>query len=100
MPAYIDRPALEFINAPSAELISRLHHAYASDGFVAQYTSQTKAWELSVDLIKSGLQVAVASGLDITSWRVLLEFPLYRLRRRVDFLLVAPQAIAVIELKI
>lgn len=100
MPAYIELSVLDFINAPDRELISSLHQAYASDGFVSQYTSQTIAWEVSIELIKAGLQSAITSGIDVTKWRVLLELPLYRLRRRVDLLLVTPQALAVIELKV
>jgi hypothetical protein len=100
MPAYVDQGVLDFIDAPDGELISDLHKAYATDGFVSQYTSQTIAWEFSLNLIKTGLQSAIASGIDVTKWRVLLELPLYRLRRRVDFLLVTPQALAVIELKV
>src|SRR5579859_4694638 len=100
MPAYIDRGVLDFINSPDAELISNLHQAYASDGFTSQYTSQTTAWDVSLKLIRAGLLSAIASGIDVNRWRVLLELPLYRLRRRVDCLIVTPQALAVIELKV
>jgi hypothetical protein len=100
LPAYIDESVLDLLNTPDRELIARLHQAYASDGFVSQYTSQTIAWDISVGLIRTGLQAAISSGIDVARWRALLELPLYRLRRRVDLLLVTPQALAVIELKI
>ena len=100
MPAYIERGLLDFVNASDSELISDLHQAYALDGFVSQYTSQTISWDVSLSLIKMGLQSAVATGISAAGWRVLLELPLYRLRRRVDLLLVAPQVLVVIELKV
>lgn len=100
MPPYVDKGVLDFLNTSDRELLSVLHQAYASDGFLSQYTSQTIAWDASLELIKTSLRFAIDSGIDISTWRILLELPLYRLRRRVDFLLVTSQALAVIELKI
>jgi hypothetical protein len=100
MPAYVDRSVLDFVDASNQELLSSLQRAYASDRFVSQYTSQSVAWDVSLELIKTGLTSGIRSGLDLTKWRVLLELPLYRLRRRIDLLLVTPQALAVIELKV
>ena len=100
MAAYVDRSALRFIDTPDTELVAELHQAYAADAFVSQYTSQTIAWSASLGLIKEALRSAAESGVDIADWRVLLELPLYRLRHRVDLLLITRQAVVVIELKI
>ena len=99
MPAYIDKSIEQFLTTPDRQLLADLHSAYASDGFVAQYTSQTIAWEVSLPLIKAALRSAHESAEGIAQWRILMELPLYRLRRRIDLLLVAPQAVAVVEIK-
>ena len=100
MPAYVDYSLLEFLDTADDQLLAELHRAYASDGFVSQYTSQTTAWESTLDPLKEGLRFALEVCNEASDWRVLLELPLYRLRRRVDLLIVTGQAIVVIELKV
>jgi len=100
MTAYVDLSVEEFIGSSDSELVSKLHSAYASDGFISQYTSQTVAWEVSLPLIKEGLLSGTQCYETALSWRILLEFPIYRLRRRIDLIVVTPKALAVIELKV
>jgi hypothetical protein len=100
MPAYIDQTITEFLACQDKDLLASLHIAYSSDGFLSQYTSQSVAWERSIPLIKSGLIKFTNRYPTVRSWRVIMEMPLYRLRRRIDLLVVCPQAIAVVELKV
>ena len=100
MPAYIDQTVRDFLGTPNESILANLHGAYAADGFVSQYTSQTIAWENTLDPLKHALKAAARAHPSIRDWTVLLELPLYRLRRRVDLVLVAPEAIAVVELKV
>lgn len=99
MPAYVDLDLPEFLATPSDDLLAQLHRRYAADRFQTQYTSQTTAWETSLSVLREGLE-SVPTTVDTSGWRIVLEMPLYRLRRRIDLLLVTPRAIAVIELKV
>jgi hypothetical protein len=100
MTAYINRNISDFLHTPDQTLLAELHTAYAADGFVSQYTSQSQAWEVSISLLKKELSYALDTHPSASSWVILLELPLYRLRRRIDLVVVAPYAIAVIELKV
>ncbi len=100
MPAYVDLSIHDLLETRDEELLGQLHRAYAGDGFVSQYTSQTLAWDASVPLLKTGLAYVVGRLPAAYAWRVLLELPLYRLRRRVDLIVASQQALAVIELKV
>lgn len=100
VPAYLDLSVASFLQTSDDEILAELHRAYASDGFLSQYTSQTIAWEATLGPLKEGLHRALEARREAAEWRVLLELPLYRLRRRVDLLLVARQAVAVLELKV
>ena len=100
MPAYVDLNVEEFLSTSDSALLSKLHSAYASDGFLSQYTTQTVAWEASLPLIKEGLNLVVRHYDAALNWRILLELPLYRLRRRIDLIVVTPKALVVVELKV
>ena len=100
MPAYVDQTVRDFLGTPNERVLANLHGAYAADGFVSQYTSQTFAWENTLDPLKDALQTAAARHPSIREWTVLLELPLYRLRRRIDLIVITQKALAVIELKV
>ncbi|MEQ8694094.1 MAG: DUF2075 domain-containing protein [Gammaproteobacteria bacterium] len=100
MPAYVRRTVTEFVKTSANSIIAELHRGYSSDGFSTQYTAQSKAWEISVPLIQEYLNLALESAPTIGRWRILLELPLYRLRRRIDIVLIASSTVIVIELKV
>lgn len=56
--------------------------------------SQIRAWRIQIVLLRIAL-----SGLP-GSWRVLLEYPLLRLGRRIDAVILTDQAILVLEFKV
>ena len=100
MQAYIDRDIQEFLSTPSQVLLGELNKSYAADGFIAQYTTQIKAWDESIRLLKMELSHVVDSFPAASDWHILLELPLYSLRRRIDLVIITEQALAVIELKV
>ena len=100
MSAYASYSVGDLIKAPTAEVMSKLHVGYAYDGFAAQYTTQTTAWQFSVDALKSEFRNLVARTPTSASWKVLLEYPLYRLRRRIDVVIVTDHFLVVVELKV
>jgi DUF2075 family protein len=99
MPAYIDTSIKDFLNTSTGELLANLHQAYANDGFSKQYTTQSIAWEISIDLIKHELRQNLDLN-DISDWRILLELPLYRLRKRIDLVIAGNKFVAIVEIKI
>ncbi|MGH7159270.1 MAG: DUF2075 domain-containing protein, partial [Acetobacteraceae bacterium] len=54
------------------------------------------AWEATIAVLRAALAAAPA----VHSWRLLLEFPLLRLGRRLDAVLIAPEMVLVLEFKI
>ena len=100
MPAYYSSDLHSFVHSEVDTIITRLHSKYAADGFSSQYTTQTKAWNESVPLLQIELQALLKLHPASRNWLILLEYPLYRLRRRIDVLILAPTAVVVIELKV
>jgi Uncharacterized conserved protein (DUF2075) len=100
MPAYVRDPIPNFVKMSVGELIGRLERSYAADGFSSQYTRQTKAWAQLIPDLQRSLGVLVELRPGASSWSVLLEYPLYRLRRRIDVVILAGTTIVVVECKV
>ena len=92
MPAYWSSSAAELIEADPQAVVARLAHAQAL-AFRVNEATQLRAWAETVALLQGALAGAGA-------WRVLLEYPLLRLGRRADAVLVGEGAIVVLELKV
>jgi hypothetical protein len=99
MPAYFRAAVREFVDMPVAVIAGDLSTAYASDGYASQYTSQTRAWEQVIPLLQRELREVTALVPDVAGWGVLLEYPLYRLRKRIDAVILTGSAAVVIETK-
>lgn len=100
MPAYYRQDIQTFLRHSPAHVIGVLHDGYAADGFASQYTRQTRAWLEEIPALQSLLQRLVEMRKDAYQWILLLEYPLYRLRRRIDVIILAGDAIVVIECKV
>jgi hypothetical protein len=100
MPAYLRRTIDEFLREESIAVIGILQQAYASDGFVSQYTRQTRAWDQIVPELQRVFTELLKSRPEAKDWTVLLQYPLYRLRRRIDAVVLAHNLIVVIECKV
>lgn len=57
---------------------------------------QIRAWEAEIEC----LRVALADWPEALAWDLVLEFPMLRLGRRIDAVLVTPRAIMVLEFKV
>src|SRR5689334_5580451 len=99
MPAYLRRTINEFLREDSIAVIGILQQAYASDGFVSQYTRQTRAWDKIVPEFQRVFAQLLESRPEAKDWTILLEYPLYRLRRRIDAVVLADGLILVVECK-
>jgi hypothetical protein len=100
MPAYVRRTVAELIQDDAAAITGSLQQAYAADGFASQYTRQTQAWGRVVPMLQSGLRRLLTRRPEARDWAVLLEYPLYRLRRRIDLVILAGDAVVVVECKV
>ncbi|MGI3776067.1 MAG: DUF2075 domain-containing protein [Janthinobacterium lividum] len=92
MPAYWSSSAAELIEAEPGAVVARLAHAQAL-AFRVNEAAQLRAWSETVALLQGAL-----AGAD--EWRVLLEFPLLRLGRRADAVLVGAGVVVVLEMKV
>lgn len=100
MSAYARYSLGEFVSADVPDVIASLHVRYADDGFVTQYTQQTKAWAQFIPLLQHELSELAKEFPAISNWGILIEYPLYRLRKRIDAVILAGDKIIVLESKI
>ena len=100
MPAYVRRTIEQFIREDEARILGSLQEAYAADGFASQYTRQTKAWARVVPQLQRIFVQLLSIRPEAHEWPVLLEYPLYRLRRRIDVVLLAGSLVVVVECKV
>lgn len=69
------------------------------DGFAENYLSQTRAWADLVPRLQSEARELLLQVPHASSWTILLEIPLYRLQRRIDFVVLA-ECVIVVEAKV
>ena len=82
----------EFDRQSDEHIVARLTLRLVEAHFTAR-AAQVSAWRITLPILRSAL-----SGLPFR-WRVLLEYPLLRLGRRLDVVLVSDRAIFVFEFK-
>lgn len=99
MPAYFRSSITEFLETGDDAIIAKLQTAYARDGYQSQYTTQTIAWAVTLPAVRREFSELLRRSPSAATWYVLLEYPLYRLRRRIDAVVLTPDAVIVLELK-
>src|SRR5262249_52255942 len=97
MPAYVRLALPEFVDANPDALLGLLEKGHARDGYATQFSHQTTAWGAVLPELQKQLRGLLPRA---DGWTVLLEFPLYRLRKRIDVVILAEQLIVVLELKV
>jgi hypothetical protein len=100
MPAYYRQSIGTFLSIAPTEVVGILQQKYANDGFASQYTQQTRAWSEVIPVLQTELQRLIAERSAASEWTILLEYPLYRLRRRIDVVILASNTIVVVECKV
>jgi hypothetical protein len=80
--------------------VGSLQQGYAADGFATQYTRQTKAWARVIPKLQHTFVQLLKVRPAAHDWTILLEYPLYRLRRRIDIVILAHSLIVVVECKV
>lgn len=99
MAEYFSGSVKDFLMESDEVIQAKLHTSYANDGFSSQYTSATKAWGATLTVLRPHLKNLIRDIPEAEEWGLVLEYPLYRLRIRLDLVLLSFQSIYVIELK-
>jgi hypothetical protein len=84
----------EFLNTPTAAITGALAVAQIRH-FRLNEVQQLRAWEATIIMLQSAL-TALPEAI---GWRVLLEYPMLRLGRRPDVILLTENAIFILEIK-
>jgi hypothetical protein len=100
VPAYVRNSVAEFLTTEPTTTLGILESRYAKDGFASQYTQQTKAWEIVLPLLQNEFRQLLTVHPQVANWGILFEYPLYRLRKRIDAILLTGNAIIVLETKV
>jgi hypothetical protein len=95
MQAFWSGPVKTFLQTPIADITGTLATAQIRHHRTNE-TQQLRAWEESIALLRA----ALLSLENAESWHVLLEYPMLRLGRRADAILLTDRAILVLEFKI
>ena len=89
--SFLRRDPTSIANILSAELIKR---------FAGDHAQQLRSWTVQLNVLRDALQTSTADQGSVARWAVLLEYPLLRLQRRLDVVLVCGQRVVVIEFKV
>jgi hypothetical protein len=99
MPAFFKSSVDEFLHVPSDQvagiLSSTLINAFSGD-----HSRQLKSWKTQIELLKLALNKVAKAHPKTGQWGILFEYPLLRLQRRLDVVLLAGNRVLVIEFKV
>ena len=96
MPAYHSAHATEFAASSPEEIIGALTNASRHD----TTPQQVRAWREAIRILQAAVREAVRLLPEADKWGVLLEYPLLRLGRRLDAVVLAGSAVCVVEFKV
>jgi hypothetical protein len=99
MPAYFRSTVEEFLATGDDVVLARLTQGYVRDGFAAMQAEAHAAFEASIPRIRKSLAEAVVSCDSLKRAGLLLEFPIYRLRKRIDLVLLIGEIVMPVEIK-
>lgn len=99
MPAFYCRTISDFLTNPTESVIGTLTQASSSAGFYQLLNTQTEAWKVEVDILKSSLK-SIYSDSTADKGYILLEYPIPRRGKRADAVIIRNGVIIVIEFKV
>lgn len=67
--------------------------------FSGKHTEQIDAWQKQISILRTVAEALIKATSEALTWVVALEYPIYRLQRRIDAVLVTTDAILVFEFK-
>src|SRR3954468_11797297 len=98
MPAYLRKPISEFIDLSESEILATLAKKNAEARFPLQ-PEALKAWEDQLPFLKEGLCRLTGAVSDAGDWSILLEYPIPQIGQRIDAVILAHDAVVVVETK-
>ena len=82
-------------------MVDSLQQAYAADGFgITVYPANTGLGPKLFQKLQHMFVQLLSVRPEVHDWTVLLEYPLYRLRRRIDIVILAGSLVVVVECKV
>ena len=88
------RHSSEFMKAPAANIVGALAVTQVRHFRITE-AQQLRAWEATIAMLRPALAALPAA----VGWHILLEYPMLRLGRRPDVILLTDSAIFVLEIK-
>lgn len=95
MAAFYSAIVADFLAADPGAIAAHLAAEQIRHFRVSEPTAMA-AWERTIAVLRA----AIGNLRETQDWRLLLEYPLLRLGRRIDAVLVAPQLVCVLEFKV
>lgn len=99
MSAFYKATCQNFLATNAEQIVGQLSAALIKN-FSGDHSRQLDAWRRQVFLLQSALRKATQTFSEASDWGVLFEYPLLRLQRRLDVVLLAGSAVAVVEFKV
>ena len=89
----------KFIETPANVVVAHLSQALATQ-YAGDHANQIASWEKQVALLQLIFDRTSREDARTTGWAVLFEYPLVRLQRRLDVVILAGSRILVVEFKV
>ncbi len=99
MPAYYRADFDEFAVADRDTVFAALLRRAAEENLGPQYQEQVQVWDEQLPILKATIEQIVDEIPGAIDWTVLLEFPIPRMRRRIDCVILGAGTVFVIEFK-
>ena len=99
MPAYYKSVAFRFTKTPADEILGALSTSIIQH-YSGDHSKQLASWQTQIDLLQTCLGKIIDKFPNAKKWGVLFEYPLLRLQRRLDVVILVGTSVVVVECKI
>ena len=99
MACYFESSISGFLDKSPSELLGLLTLRHASDGFSEMRADVPLTWWDDLDSLREAFSLLLLLSPEAESWQVVMEFTIPRKMRRLDVVLLTPDAIIIIECK-
>ena len=100
MTAYFSSTVADFLHTSSNAVLGTLARGIRVDGFESNLSTQTAAWEEQIAILTDQCRVLMDEVPSSADWGLLLEYQIRRRQKRIDTVLLAPEAIFALEFKV
>lgn len=99
MAAYYARTLEQFLSDPATTVFAQLVNENAAANFIRLEHAQTEVWRKGIEFLQGALSDVEKKLSTALSWGILLEYPIPRLQKRIDLVILARDLILVVEFK-